>query len=90
MFKTILICSDGSEHSLRAIHVAADLAGRYEAELVLLTTSETSGTAGQSYTGLQLSNQIDSMLEARSTQRSRVIKARAPPPMAAFWCRSCC
>jgi nucleotide-binding universal stress UspA family protein len=71
MFKTILICSDGSEHSLRAIHVAADLAGRYEAELVLLTTSETSGAAGQSYTGLQLSNQIDSLLEAQTDVESR-------------------
>ena len=71
MFKTILICSDGSDYSLRAIHVAADLAGRYEAELVLLTTAETDGAAGQSCTGLQLSNQIDTMLEAQSEIESR-------------------
>lgn len=71
MFKTILICSDGSEHSLRAIHVAADLAGRYESELVLLTTTETGAAAGQSYSGLHLSNQIDSLLEAQGEIESR-------------------
>lgn len=71
MFKTILLCSDGSEHSLRAVHVAADLAGKYEAEIVLLTTAETSGLAGQSYAGLHLSAQIDSVLEAQGEIESR-------------------
>jgi nucleotide-binding universal stress UspA family protein len=71
MFKTILLCSDGSEHALRAIHVGADLARKYEAELVLLTTAETSGMAGQPYSGLQLSNQIDNILEAQGETESR-------------------
>ncbi|MES2462796.1 MAG: universal stress protein [Armatimonadota bacterium] len=71
MFKTILLCSDGSEHSLRAIHVGADLARKYDAELILLTTAETSGMTGQTYTGLQLSNQIDSVLEAQGEIETR-------------------
>jgi nucleotide-binding universal stress UspA family protein len=71
MFKTILLCSDGSEHSLRAIHVGADMARKYDAELILLTTAETNGISGQIYTGLQLSNQIDSVLEAQEEVESR-------------------
>ncbi|MBC8102242.1 MAG: universal stress protein [Cytophagales bacterium] len=73
MFKTILLCSDGSEHSLHAIHVAADIARKYEADLVLLTTAETDGVADQAYSGLQVSERIDSILlqqeeiESRST-----------------------
>jgi nucleotide-binding universal stress UspA family protein len=71
MFKTILLCSDGSEHALHAIHVGADLARKYEAELILLTTAETNGISGQIYSGLQLSNQIDAVLEAQEETESR-------------------
>ena len=71
MFKTILLCSDGSDHSLRAIHVAADMAQKYEAELILLTTAETSHATNTPFSGLQLSNQIDSLLEARDEIETR-------------------
>lgn len=37
MFRRILVPSDGSEHALRAVRVAAGLAERFEAEVVLLT-----------------------------------------------------
>lgn len=66
MFKTILLCSDGSENALRALQTGADIAAKYEADLVLLTTAETNSLAGQSSAGLHLSNQIDSILEAQS------------------------
>lgn len=37
VFDRILVPSDGSEHALRAVRVAADLAERFDAEVVLLT-----------------------------------------------------
>ena len=36
MFETILVAIDGSDHSEKATHLAADIAKAYEADLVLL------------------------------------------------------
>ena len=36
MFKTILVPTDGSDHANKAVRIAGDLAGRYDADLVLL------------------------------------------------------
>lgn len=36
MFNTILLPTDGSGHANKAAHIAGDLAGRYDAELVVL------------------------------------------------------
>ncbi len=36
MFKTILVPTDGSDHANKAVRIAANLAGRYDADLVLL------------------------------------------------------
>lgn len=36
MFKTILVATDGSNHANRAVEVAADMAGRYGAKVILL------------------------------------------------------
>lgn len=37
MFKTILVAVDGSDHALKAVDIAADLAQKYDARLVLLS-----------------------------------------------------
>jgi nucleotide-binding universal stress UspA family protein len=37
MFKTILLCTDGSEQSVHAAHAAADLARKWNAQLIVLT-----------------------------------------------------
>lgn len=37
MYKTILLCTDGSEQALHAAHAAVDIARRFDARLVLLT-----------------------------------------------------
>ena len=36
MFKIILVATDGSEHALKAVDLAADLAQKYDAQIVLL------------------------------------------------------
>jgi len=36
MFKTILVPTDGSEHSGKAVEIASDLASKYDARMVLL------------------------------------------------------
>ena len=36
MFETILVPTDGSEHAKKAVVLAADIAGKYEARLVLI------------------------------------------------------
>lgn len=36
MFKTILAPTDGSDHANKAVRIAGDLAGRYDADLILL------------------------------------------------------
>ena len=37
MFHRILVPSDGSEHSLRAVRMAGDLAKKFDSEVILLT-----------------------------------------------------
>lgn len=37
MFKTILLATDGSDHATKAAAIAADLAARYDARLVIVT-----------------------------------------------------
>lgn len=36
MIKTILVATDGSDHAMRAVTLAADIAEKYEAKLILL------------------------------------------------------
>ncbi|MCK5273483.1 MAG: universal stress protein, partial [Alphaproteobacteria bacterium] len=36
MFKTILVPTDGSDHANKAVRIAGDMAGKYDAELILL------------------------------------------------------
>ena len=36
MFKTILVPVDGSDHANKAVRIAGDLAGKYDADLILL------------------------------------------------------
>jgi nucleotide-binding universal stress UspA family protein len=36
MFKTILAATDGSDHAIKAVDLASDLAGKYDADLVIL------------------------------------------------------
>lgn len=37
MFKTILVAVDGSDHALKAVDIAADLAQKYDAQLLVLS-----------------------------------------------------
>jgi nucleotide-binding universal stress UspA family protein len=46
MFERIILAIDGSEHSLRAVPVAGDLARRYEGEVVVLHVREHEITWG--------------------------------------------
>lgn len=46
MFQRILLAVDGSEHSLRAVPVAGDLARRYEGEVIVLHVREHQVTWG--------------------------------------------
>ena len=41
MFKVILVPIDGSDHAEKAVSVAADLAGKYDAELHIMTVMES-------------------------------------------------
>lgn len=36
MFETVLLCSDGSEHALKAAHAVAKLAQKFDSKIVLL------------------------------------------------------
>lgn len=36
MFKTILVPTDGSDHANKAVRIAGDMAGKYDADLILL------------------------------------------------------
>ena len=60
MFDTILVCTDGSEHAMRAARYAADLAQKYGASVIAINVSQASlpiidpsalidGVVGESY-----------------------------------------
>ncbi len=59
MFKRLLVCSDGSEHALQAARAAAELAKRFDAEVVLLTAFQdlTAAIAQRSVLRLSLDEQ---------------------------------
>ena len=40
MFKKILVCFDGSDHAVRAVQLASDIAGKYGSELQIVHVPE--------------------------------------------------
>ncbi len=71
MYK-ILVPVDGSNHSLKALHIACDLAEKYKASIFLLYVIDTRKTARQ-ILDLTISNKFDKNL------RSRLEKAAEHP-----------
>lgn len=47
MIKTIVVPTDGSDHAMKAVDLAADIAGKYNARLVLLHVLLREATPGQ-------------------------------------------
>lgn len=47
MIKTIIVPTDGSEHAMKAVDLAADIAGKYGARMVLLHALLRDATPGQ-------------------------------------------
>jgi len=59
MFERILVAVDGSEHALKAVDLAADLAKKYGAELVILSV----------YRPIRVPDSTHSLVRARATAR---------------------
>jgi len=92
MIKTILVATDGSDHAGKAVDLAADIAAKYGARLVLLHVLLRDMSAGEllampeagslsSATKAELDRLVDSPLEAAAASGSYV-DMRIPVPAA--------
>lgn len=74
MFSKILLCVDDSPISDQIAKVGADVARRYDAEVVILSVLDPSRFASPPYSGLEAMNMVDrySRSLAHTSQRIRV------------------
>lgn len=82
MFKNILACSDGSEPALRAARAAADVAGKYQASVTVLTVLDAGELPSLPVSALQVDSMIEKVQEghAASEEVARAIFAEANVP----------
>jgi nucleotide-binding universal stress UspA family protein len=87
MYQKIVVCIDDTPLSERVARVGADLACRYDADIVLLSIFDPSRIAEQAYTGLEAvqmlekhnrslkdcSNRMDSLLHEMGVRTRRVM-----------------
>ena len=88
MFKTILICLDGSNLAEQVIHYTVDVASRYSSRVVPLQAvpPSVSITPGVSVrTSLSLEQSALEYLEGMASS----IRTACPPTAAAGWARPC-
>ncbi len=80
MFKTILLPTDGSDHANRAAQIAGDLAGKYDADLILLHVL----LRGHLDEGLRHYAEIEGIAHGRplSEAIAGIPEGRFPVPMA--------
>lgn len=72
MFKTILAATDGSDHARKAVRIAADIAARYRARLVLLLAVPP----GEAPAELRRLAEVEHMVEADvAADPTRVMRA---------------
>ncbi len=74
MIKTILVPTDGSEHAVKAITLAADIAEKYQAKLVLLNVLQQ----GPLPESLRHMAEVEHLTEPRAQPVADVARARIP------------
>lgn len=75
MFETILAATDGSEHGTKALKIAADLASRYGAKLVLIHVIVVPGELPE---GLAHMAEVEHLVEPSAPAGTEVPNAWAP------------
>lgn len=77
MIKTILVPTDGSEHAEKAIALAADIADKYQAKLVLLNVLQQ----GPLPESLRHMAEVEHLAEAPTRATADVAQTRIPIPI---------
>ena len=77
MIKTILVPTDGSEHAVKAITLAADIAGKYQAKLVLLNVLQQ----GPLPESLRHMAEVEHLTEAPAQAGADLARAPIPTPI---------
>jgi nucleotide-binding universal stress UspA family protein len=76
MLKTILAATDGSEHAQKAVRLAADLAARYRAKLVLVLAVPAGEAPAELRRLAEIEHLVDADVAADPTRVTRAIVER--------------
>jgi nucleotide-binding universal stress UspA family protein len=76
MLKTILAATDGSDHALNAVRLAADLAAHYRAKLVLVLAVPPGGAPAELRRMAEVEHLVDADVAADPARVSRAIVER--------------
>lgn len=81
--KTILVATDGSEHSKRAVKIAADIAGKYDSKLLLVNVLENRplSEAETRLAGTEYSNLIERRVRDSNTMDTGLLGPRGVNPI---------
>src|SRR3990172_8150427 len=70
MFASIIVCSDGSEHALKAALVAAEIASRFDSEVCLLCVETFAPISPALFTGSLTYDTQEALESLEDAQRS--------------------
>ncbi len=78
MFKTMLVCSDGSDEALMAVRVAAKLAAHLASRVTLLTIFDRSEYSFSYYSALEVIGQVMDLDELKADISDRIERSALP------------
>lgn len=84
MFRRIVVCYDGSDHSKKALEIAVDLAKRYGAEIIVITVVDIASSTDPSVIKIaedaagQISSEASEKLSKEGIEHSSIIRHGDP------------
>jgi nucleotide-binding universal stress UspA family protein len=84
LFRRIVVCYDGSDHSKKALEIAVDLAKRYGAEIIVITVVDIASSTDPSVIKIaedvagQISSEASEKLSKEGVEHSSIIRHGDP------------
>jgi nucleotide-binding universal stress UspA family protein len=74
MFNKIMVCIDGSDHSIRAIHTAAEIAAKFGAEAVAANVLEEAAEIAPYVMAMEAAPDMTALFEQAELEQSNELK----------------